>query len=97
MLSSFEESFGQTPLEAMACGVPVIAFPCGVTKELINEANGVRCKNFTVGALVEGIQVAMSRQYDGEAIRKDVAERFSYDRIGRQYLELYRNILEKEA
>lgn len=95
VLSSFEESFGQTPLEAMACGVPVIAFPCGVTKELINEANGIRCKEFTVESLVEGIKAAMGGQYDGETIRRDVIERFSYERIGKQYLELYKSILEK--
>lgn len=95
VMPSFEESFGQTPLEAMACGVPVVAFPCGVTKELINENNGVRCADFTVDALVEGIKTAMGRQYDEEAIRKDVIERFSYERIGRQYLDLYNRILEE--
>lgn len=96
VLPSFEESFGQTPLEAMACGIPVIAFPCGVTKELINETNGVRCEDFTVDALVDGIKMVMGRKYDGGIIRNDVIGRFSYDRIGRQYKELYNKVLNKE-
>lgn len=93
MLPSFEEAFAQTPLEAMACGVPVIGFPCGVINELINEANGVRCEDFTMEALFDGIMIAMSRHYDCDAIRKDVIDRFSYNRIGRQYLGLYKKVL----
>ena len=96
VLSSFEESFGQTPLEAMACGIPVVAFPCGVTKELINDKNGIRCTDFSVDALVDGIKLAVGRKYNGEVIRKDVIERFSYDRIGRQYEELYVKVLNNE-
>lgn len=96
IIPSFQESFAQTPVEAMACGTPVIGFPCGVVSELINEENGVVCNDFTVEALMEGIKLAMSRTYDSERIRKDVINRFSYDKIAKQYLDLYHSILKEK-
>lgn len=93
VMPSFQEAFAQTPMEAMACGTSVIAFPCSGTRDLINEGNGVVCEDFTVDALVKGISLAMSRNYDRQQIREDVVRRFSYNVIGQQYVDLYRRIL----
>lgn len=93
VMPSFQEAFAQVPMEAMACGTPVIAFPCSGTRDLINEGNGVVCEDFTVDALVKGISLAMSRNYDRQQIREDVVRRFSYNVIGQQYVDLYRRIL----
>lgn len=93
--ASLEEAFGQTPLEAMACGTPVVSFPCGIASDLINENNGIVCEDFTADALANGIKTAMSREYDPKIIREDVINRFSYDKIAQQYLDLYKKILEK--
>lgn len=91
--SSLEESFGQTIIEAMACGTPAISFPCGIASDLINENNGVVCGDFTVDALANGIKTAMSREYHPKTIREDVIHRFSYDKIAQQYIELYKKVL----
>lgn len=91
--NSYEETFGQTPLESLACGTPVITTPCSGSHDLINQDNGVVCDDFTVDAMVEGIKLAMSRTYDSERIRKDVINRFSYDKISKQYIDLYKSIL----
>ena len=93
VMPSFQEAFAQVPMEAMACGTSVIAFPCSGTRDLINEGNGVVCEDFTVDALVKGISLAMSRNYDRQQIREDVVRRFSYNVIGQQYVDLYRRIL----
>lgn len=97
ILPSFQEAFGQTPLEAMACGVPVISFPCGISPELINHDNGILCDDFTVDALVKGIKMAMSRNYDREKMREDVIARFSYNKIAKQYIELYQTLYNKKT
>lgn len=91
---SYEESFGQTPLEAMSCGTPVVAFPSGVIPELINKDNGVVCHDYTVDALVDGIETAMQRSYDGGKIRKQLLSHFSYNKIAEQYIKLYETILD---
>jgi glycosyltransferase involved in cell wall biosynthesis len=90
VLPSFQESFGQAPVEAMACGCPVVAFPCGIIDELITPESGVRCPDFGVESLVEGIQTALDTKYDREEIRMDVVERFNIIRIAEQYIELYK-------
>lgn len=91
--NSYEETFGQTLLESLACGTPVVATPCSGSHDLINKDNGVVCGDFTVEALIESIKLAMSRTYYPERIREDVINRFSYDKIAKQYLDLYHEVL----
>ncbi len=93
VMPSFQEAFAQSPLEAMACGVPVVAFPCSGTGELINERNGVRTTDFTVESLGKGIEKALNTEYDPLWIRNDVIERFGIDTIVPQYIDLYRQVL----
>lgn len=93
VMPSYQEAFAQTPLEAMACGVPVIAYPCSGTKELITLDNGVRCSSFSKEALLEGIKEARLHQYDPTIIRNDVSTRFSPDKIAKDYLKVYNEIL----
>lgn len=92
VMPSYQEAFAQTPVEAMACGCPVVAFPCSGTEELINENNGIRCPDFTVESFATGIQKALATHYNREAIRKDVIERFNISNIAGQYIELYNSI-----
>ena len=94
VMPSFQEGFAQTPLEAMSCGTPVIAFPCSGTEELINNSNGIICKDFTIEALTEGIQMGLSRQYNPAKIRKYIEDHFSYEIIANQYKNLYKSILD---
>ncbi|MDY6371148.1 MAG: glycosyltransferase [Bacteroidales bacterium] len=88
-MPSLQESFSQTSVEAMACGCPVVATPCGIIGELIGDHNGVRCADFTAEALADGLRTALGRQYDRQAIRSDATERFNIALIARQYLDLY--------
>ena len=77
----------------MACGLPVIAFPCSGTEELITDMNGVRCEAFTVEALENGIRKALATQYDETMIRNDMIERFSPEKIAGEYLDFYHELM----
>lgn len=88
-MPSLQESFSQTSVEAMACGCPVVATPCGIIGELIGDHNGVRCADFTAEAMADGLRTALGRQYDRQAIRSDAVARFDISLIARQYLDLY--------
>lgn len=92
--ASYEEAFAQTPLESMACGTPVISTPCSGAKDLIRDFNGVVCKGFSPSDLKDGMQVALSRRYDHREIRKYIVENFSSEKIAKQYIELYGEIIE---
>ena len=95
-MPSFQEGFAQTPLEAMACGLPIVAFPCSGTEELINEKNGVRANDFTVSSLKQSITQAMNTQYDGNWIRQDVLKRFGINQIVEEYSEVYQSALKEQ-
>ena len=92
-LPSFQEAFAQTPLEALACGCPVIAFPCSGMDSLINEMNGVVCHGFAVEDFLGGIHSALSVSYDRKAIRRSVLEHFALDVIAKSYVGLYNSLL----
>lgn len=90
---AFEESFGQTTTEALSCGIPIIAFPSGIATDIIDNEIGVLSNDFTSEALLEAIKLAMTRKYDRNKIRQKTIDRFSYDNIAKQYINLYKNIL----
>ena len=72
-----EEDFGIVPLEAQACGRPVVAFGRGGALETIrNEVSGLFFTEQTVASLQEAIDRCAGRDWDAHAIRSQ-AERFS--------------------
>ncbi len=95
--ASYEESFGQTVLESMSCGTPVISTPCGIAQEVIKEFNGIICNGFTPNAIAEGIKRAMAYErnihYNRLNIRQYIKDNFSYDIIAEKYIKLYTSIL----
>jgi glycosyltransferase involved in cell wall biosynthesis len=89
-LINFEEPFGLSVIEAMACGTPVIAFNRGSMPELID--HGVT--GFLVDTLDEAV-AAIGRvgEIDRAACRAAVEARFTVDRMADRYLALYRELL----
>jgi UDP-N-acetylmuramyl pentapeptide phosphotransferase/UDP-N-acetylglucosamine-1-phosphate transferase/glycosyltransferase involved in cell wall biosynthesis len=87
-----EEDFGITPVEAQACGTPVIAYGRGgVTESVIHGRTGLLFKEQTAPALIEAIEEFESRQWDPKAIREN-AERFSV----REFREKFSQVVKKE-
>jgi glycosyltransferase involved in cell wall biosynthesis len=89
-LINFDEPFGLSVIEAMACGTPVIANDRGSMPELIE--HGVT--GFLVDS-VDGAVEAIARigEIDRAACRAAVAARFTVDRMADRYLALYRSLL----
>ena len=89
-LIGFDEPFGLSVIEAMACGTPVIAYRRGSMPELIDDCvTGFLVDNFEEAVAA----VARIGEIDRAACRRAVAERFTVERMADQYLELYRNLL----
>jgi glycosyltransferase involved in cell wall biosynthesis len=89
-LIGFEEPFGLSVIEAMACGTPVIAYPKGSMPELI--VDGVT--GFLVNSFDQAV-AAIDRigEIDRAACRGHVRRNFTVDRMADRYLALYRQIL----
>lgn len=86
-----EEDFGIAPVEAQACGTPVIAYGKGGALETIrgleagDEVTGVFFKEQTVHSLREAVNLFETIQIDSAQCRKN-AERFSVARFRTQYM-----------
>ena len=92
VMPSLQEAFSQSPIEAMACGKPAIVFPVSGTEELITTKNGIVCNGFSKSDLLEGIRIALNKEYDSGEIRRDVSERFAAQTIVKEYTDFYRQI-----
>lgn len=93
VMPSLAEAFAQCPIEAMACGIPVVMTPVSGSDDLITEDNGIICTDMSVEALSVAINNALSRDYNPDYIRKDVESRFSPHAIASSYIDVYREAL----
>jgi glycosyltransferase involved in cell wall biosynthesis len=87
----FDEPFGLSVIESMACGTPVIAFNRGSMPELIeNGQNG-----FLVNNVDEAIEtVARIKEIDRASCRRHVVRYFTVGRMVDGYEQVYETILE---
>ena len=90
---AWPEPFGLVMIEAMACGTPVLAFPYGSAPELIRD--GVN------GWLASDEDEAVERlaelgRFDRAACRHHFETHFTSERMAREYVRIYRDLLETE-
>jgi glycosyltransferase involved in cell wall biosynthesis len=83
------EPFGLVMIEAMACGTPVIAYPCGSVPEVLTPG--------VTGCIVESEAEALEAiarldAFDRGACRRAFEERFTAERMARDYLRVYRKV-----
>jgi glycosyltransferase involved in cell wall biosynthesis len=96
VLPSHYEGFGLPPLEAMACGTPVIVSNVSSLPEVVGDAGML-----IDPADVEGLTVAMWRALTDDALRREMREKglrraqiFSWERTARETLAVYRKVVE---
>jgi glycosyltransferase involved in cell wall biosynthesis len=94
---AFYEGFGLPPLEAMACGLPVIVSDVASLPEVVGDA-GLLIDPHDVDELT----VAMWRILNDQDLRREMidkgqrqAARFSWERAARETLEIYRLAVKK--
>jgi glycosyltransferase involved in cell wall biosynthesis len=89
-LIGFDEPFGLSVVESMACGTPVIAYPRGSMPEIVD--HGVN--GFLVTDVEEAV-IAVDRvnHLDRSRVRESISLRFHVDRMVDEYLALYRRLV----
>jgi glycosyltransferase involved in cell wall biosynthesis len=88
------EPFGLVMIEAMACGTPVIAFPCGSVPEVIED--GVT--GFIVQTEADAVN-AIKRlpELDRRRVRDGFERRFTARQMAQEYIRCYRMLIEQHS
>ncbi|MEA3315128.1 MAG: glycosyltransferase [Campylobacterota bacterium] len=96
VLSSKYETFGVVVIEAMSCGLPVIATKCGGPESIIeNDELGILVKNDDL----EELSISMKYMYDNfnnypsEKIRDNVVNNFSEQSVATKLINIYNKVL----
>jgi glycosyltransferase involved in cell wall biosynthesis len=89
-LINFEEPFGFSVVEAMACGTPVIASRRGSMPEIVRDGrNGYLVDS--IAAAVEAVQASLSAE--PTEVRASVERRFDSSRMVDEYIDAYHRVL----
>jgi teichuronic acid biosynthesis glycosyltransferase TuaC len=89
------ETFGVAIIEAMSCGLPVIAMAAGGPEEIVTSETGLLVGPGDRGALVKAMRAVMQNrgQYDSMRIRRVAMDRWSPDVFSARLRKVYRSVL----
>jgi len=93
---SREEAFGLVALEALACGVPVVATRQGGIPDFINEKVGILVQKENVQELAEAINKILNEEikFDEEVLQNYARNNYSEELLINKLLDLYKEVKE---
>jgi len=97
VIPSLAEAFGQTALEAMACGTPVVGFDTGGIPDIVRpQVTGLLAPVGDAAALAEALRWSFDHRVECAAMggnaRRMVEVDFTLQRQADAYLKLYRSL-----
>lgn len=98
--ASFYETFGQTLIEAQACGcVPVSFDNSGQTDIIQHKENGYLARYLSAESLAEGIHWGLTHgqaEVSKTNMRNNVLKKYSGDVVAGQYIHLYQKMIKRK-
>jgi len=95
--TSLSEGTSMTILEAMSCGLPIVASDVGGNKKLVDRTNGYLYPSNDKDEFINAVhQIFNNEQYKeklGKESRKKILDQFSIDQVVKQYEDLYQNLV----
>ncbi len=95
MLCSKMETFGVSLIEALSCGIPIIAGNIGGANDIVNKKNGVLVPVDNPIALQDAMKTMIEEpeKYDRKKIREDAIARFDKNVVIGQLVDIYQNMI----
>ncbi|MBK7626700.1 MAG: glycosyltransferase [Bacteroidales bacterium] len=98
VIPSLEEAFGQTALEAMSCGIPVVGFNTGGIPDMIQDGiTGYRLgKKGNVISLADSIKWCNLNEKEYRYMancREKVLEGFTLENQAEKYMNIYKTLI----
>ena len=96
LMTAPKEDFGLTPIEAMACGCPVVAWDdeAGPSETVVEGINGFLAKPYSLNDYTLKIEEALSKRWDKRKIEKSV-KKFGSQKISSLLLDEIKEIFDK--
>lgn len=96
--SSLYETFGQTLIEAMACGsLPVSFDGSGQTDIITHLKTGYLARRLSAVSLADGITWALKSDIPAAVLRDELTARYSGSVVAKRYVSLYNHLLQNET
>lgn len=97
LLFSNYETFSLVVPEALLCGTPVISTNVGVVSELITPENGLLVEIGNESDLLNKLIYMLDHinNFNNKEISKKIIDKYSYERVGKQFSKLYYDVLLK--
>ena len=100
VMSSHYEGFPMVMIEAMACGLPVVAFDfkCGPKDIILEGQNGIIVPEGDIPQLAQAITQLIEQEPLRKAMSKEAQEvtnRYSEERIMQQWIDLFTSLVSR--
>ena len=91
LMGSYYEGFPNAMLEAIAAGIPTIAFnaPGGIAELLVNNQNGILVEGNDESEFAAAIEKALNHPFDKKKIQESTLQRFNINAIMQQWYNIF--------